>query len=87
MEKSDVISFEDEEGIHIIPLENISSIHKKTGAYNYIKSEYYEHYSKPRYVIKIIGGEYFYVTKQLYEKLEKIFYNVILTDKRNDRKY
>lgn len=30
MEKSDVISFEDEEGIHIIPLENISSIHKKT---------------------------------------------------------
>lgn len=87
MEKLDVISFEDEEGIHILPLKNISSIHKKIGEYNYIKSEYYEHYSCPRYVIKMIGGEYFYITKQLYEKLEKSLYHVTLTDKRSDWKY
>lgn len=87
IEKLDAISFEDEEGIHILPLKNISSIRKQIGEYNYRKSEYYEQYPHPRYVIKMIGGEYFYITKQLYEKLEKNLYNVTLTDKRSDGKY
>lgn len=84
MGKIDVISFEDEEGTHIIPLGNIITIAKEIGHYNYRLYKYDANFSPIRYTVRLVNGELFYITKQLYEKIEKSMYNIVLKDKRGE---
>ena len=68
-EKSDVLLVKDEEGTHLIPIANITMISEKIGKYDYLNKCYYHKYAKPRYVVKVIDGGFFYVTKSVYQKL------------------
>ncbi|MBR1399117.1 MAG: hypothetical protein IJ564_02950 [Alphaproteobacteria bacterium] len=81
MEKLDALLFIDEEGTHYVPIVNIQSVCEEIGKYNYKKKEYDERYSRPRYIVRTVGTEWFAVTKQVYQKIVEYCYNVVIEGK------
>ena len=83
MEKREAILLKDEEGTHYIPIANIASVCEEIGVYDYRKGYYKEKYPKARYVIRA-NNEWFYVTKQVYEKIIECCYNVVVEGERSN---
>ena len=66
MEKREAILLKDKDGTHYLPIANIASVCEEIGKY----SSYY--------AIRTNNDKYFSITKQVYEKIIKCCYNVII---------
>ncbi len=87
MEKLDALLLKDEEGTHYVPISNIESVCEEIGQYNYGKKEYNKRYSRPRYIVRTVGSEWFIITKQIYKKIVEYCYNVVIEGERTTGDY
>lgn len=87
MEKLDALLVKDMEGTHYVPISNIASVCEEIGKYDYKKKDYYEKYSKPRYIVRTVGSEWFVITKQVYKEIVECCYNIVVEGQSNAGDY
>ena len=87
IDKMSVIEFEDEEGMHLIPLSSISTLSAEKGIYDYRENRYGIQYKQTRYVLRTKGKEVFNLSKSFYEELKDALFKTELKGKQTDGNY